>query len=602
MDTAVHSGGNKVASQLFDLYARDKATGKMVLKGSKHQKLPQAMTNLNWRARSDNANSTSHSSAESGHFHRYALRLANNEAGTAGKECLLREESDSLDDIIDLTEVCRVMNEQILRDSTTMRGRGTSPALYGVESESSENAHVGHLKGLASRPLPPPKRRTYHGVQLSDDDPVPDRHFMMLPNSAMWSQRAARDNQNDPWPNAGADTGGKTVPKASILPDTNSTGQKERQFVKLIERLNSRACNTGPLEKTLTKQRKSRQETLGSMSDGADQGSADTDAQAHRSAPSSARNGDEFDSGYATASVPDECVHDSARHLQPTIGDAEAKGASRDGKPTVKAAKDSNQSTNTKPSPKNNTRHSPRSVPKISSKAFAAKPLQPAKLNGGINYHRLSAGSDQAHEGFVSEHWKTMNPKAREFLSWQLDQEEAAASQPMCHHQPPFGYHTASSPSVCGIYGMPDLRLMVPIHIGWGGLPSPFHTCVSCAPAPPIILPQLGVQPVGLYGAGAAAHTPPVMPFSFHPVPGQPMAFAPGPMLDAPQTTRYASAAPVPKPRVPNAGQQQAYEAYIEQQKAIVPGYAMECRLRQQRRAKRDFTTPRLAPQGCVGV
>ncbi|RDA83555.1 hypothetical protein CP532_5356 [Ophiocordyceps camponoti-leonardi (nom. inval.)] len=40
-------------------------------------------------------------------------------------------------------------------------------------------------------------------------------------------------------------------------------------------------------------------------------------------------------------------------------------------------------------------------------------------------------------------------------------------------------------------------------------------------------------------------------------------------------------------PRVPNAWDQQAYEAYIEQRKAVEPGYAMECRLRQQRRAKR---------------
>lgn len=47
---------------------------------------------------------------------------------------------------------------------------------------------------------------------------------------------------------------------------------------------------------------------------------------------------------------------------------------------------------------------------------------------------------------------------------------------------------------------------------------------------------------------------------------------------------------PVPKPRRPDPGDQQAYEAYIEWRKANVPGYALECRLRQQRRAQRSMT------------
>ncbi|KAL3960697.1 hypothetical protein ACCO45_005814 [Purpureocillium lilacinum] len=45
---------------------------------------------------------------------------------------------------------------------------------------------------------------------------------------------------------------------------------------------------------------------------------------------------------------------------------------------------------------------------------------------------------------------------------------------------------------------------------------------------------------------------------------------------------------PVPKPHFPSVSGQQAYEAYIEQRKATEPGYAMECRQRQQRRAKRN--------------
>lgn len=51
---------------------------------------------------------------------------------------------------------------------------------------------------------------------------------------------------------------------------------------------------------------------------------------------------------------------------------------------------------------------------------------------------------------------------------------------------------------------------------------------------------------------------------------------------------------PVPKPRRPDPSDQQAYEAWIEWRKANQPGYAHECRMRQQRRAQRstDNKTP----------
>ncbi|CEJ82526.1 hypothetical protein VHEMI02585 [[Torrubiella] hemipterigena] len=43
----------------------------------------------------------------------------------------------------------------------------------------------------------------------------------------------------------------------------------------------------------------------------------------------------------------------------------------------------------------------------------------------------------------------------------------------------------------------------------------------------------------------------------------------------------------VPKPRVPDAMGQQAYEAWIEWRKANEPGYALECKMRQQRRSQK---------------
>ncbi|EFY89675.1 hypothetical protein MAC_04328 [Metarhizium acridum CQMa 102] len=44
----------------------------------------------------------------------------------------------------------------------------------------------------------------------------------------------------------------------------------------------------------------------------------------------------------------------------------------------------------------------------------------------------------------------------------------------------------------------------------------------------------------------------------------------------------------VPKPKQPNSKDQQEYEAWVEWRKATEPGYAMACKLRQQRRAQRN--------------
>ncbi|KAL6878785.1 hypothetical protein J3F83DRAFT_723909 [Trichoderma novae-zelandiae] len=57
-----------------------------------------------------------------------------------------------------------------------------------------------------------------------------------------------------------------------------------------------------------------------------------------------------------------------------------------------------------------------------------------------------------------------------------------------------------------------------------------------------------------------------------------------------PMTGAHHPRQPVPKPRRPDPGDQQAYEAWIEWRKANEPGYALECRLRQQRRAQRSTT------------
>ncbi|KAL7918822.1 hypothetical protein ACQKWADRAFT_230676 [Trichoderma austrokoningii] len=58
---------------------------------------------------------------------------------------------------------------------------------------------------------------------------------------------------------------------------------------------------------------------------------------------------------------------------------------------------------------------------------------------------------------------------------------------------------------------------------------------------------------------------------------------------------------PVPKPRRPDPRDQQAYEAWIEWRKTYQPGYAQECRIRQQRRAQRSSDKRRVPGRVAVG-
>lgn len=71
-------------------------------------------------------------------------------------------------------------------------------------------------------------------------------------------------------------------------------------------------------------------------------------------------------------------------------------------------------------------------------------------------------------------------------------------------------------------------------------------------------------------------------------------AGAPGPYANTSVDT--SQPLPVPKPRMPDSSDQQAYEAWIEWRKAHEPGYAMECKLRQQRRAQRGLVIKSTAP------
>ncbi|KAG9252127.1 uncharacterized protein F5Z01DRAFT_662039 [Emericellopsis atlantica] len=77
--------------------------------------------------------------------------------------------------------------------------------------------------------------------------------------------------------------------------------------------------------------------------------------------------------------------------------------------------------------------------------------------------------------------------------------------------------------------------------------------------------------------------------------PGPPTNFTP-PALHTmnPTAPAFSNPAPVPKPRRPDPSDQQAYEAYIEWRKANEPGYAAQCKLRQQRRSQRNVAKVRI--------
>ncbi|RDA93671.1 hypothetical protein CP533_4902 [Ophiocordyceps camponoti-saundersi (nom. inval.)] len=157
-------------------------------------------------------------------------------------------------------------------------------------------------------------------------------------------------------------------------------------------------------------------------------------------------------------------------------------------------------------------------------------------------------------EGVKSRH--DLNPKAREFLSFVREE----ATEPR------------SSPAKTAVTDSADR-------------PAPKQTAAVynpvAVPMPvlyPLTLPNLpemsAMQLAPFLGAANAA----VMEAA-----AMAAAAARAPLFPYPKPAQVWS-----QPRVPNAWDQQAYEAYIEQRKALEPGYAMECRLRQQRRAKRS--------------
>ncbi|POR39172.1 Uncharacterized protein TPAR_00628 [Tolypocladium paradoxum] len=245
--------------------------------------------------------------------------------------------------------------------------------------------------------------------------------------------------------------------------------------------------------------------------------------------------------------------------------------------------------------------------------------------------HRAEASKDSGISDYSSDKFNSLNPKAREFLSFKPDgsvQVEQAKQRGLqtsscesfnggggdsggpADEWTGVGYETRdqavpyeSVPVVCGAVTpqYPDIRALMPIAPGFGlaNVLGSAANAVACPPQLGNFARQPQLAPTWLSGAGILPRPSMSGSSPYHitgsafqslparfppPAPNLPVHALPA---SAPQASAFGRPAPVPKPKVPNAWDQQAYEAYIEQRKAMEPGYAMECRLRQQRRARR---------------
>ncbi|TQV93953.1 hypothetical protein V2A60_003895 [Cordyceps javanica] len=125
----------------------------------------------------------------------------------------------------------------------------------------------------------------------------------------------------------------------------------------------------------------------------------------------------------------------------------------------------------------------------------------------------------------------------------------------------------------------------------------------NAAPQPPFfaVPPLPGVQAPMMPFGNLAAHQLAAQQLAAQQLAAQQIAAIPylaslaslGPLpllngLEKPQFAANSRRPPVPKPTLPNAGAQLAYEEWIEWRKAHEPGYAVECKARQQRRSQRS--------------
>lgn len=192
----------------------------------------------------------------------------------------------------------------------------------------------------------------------------------------------------------------------------------------------------------------------------------------------------------------------------------------------------------------------------------------------------------------------SLNPKAREFLSFGLaktklsDEEAQAALDVRDMMESAFlqaqlmrigGRSLDSTPSPMPLHSADCGYAPGPLGGGGGAYAAAAPQLMAGWYPGSDIFGRPNAVPTGYQAPGHGCHT---MPARLHPC--APMMVGPGAVpVPVPGPFGAGPPIPVPKPLMPNTQGQQAYEEYIERRKAMEPGYAIECRLRQQRRAKR---------------
>ncbi|KAK0760236.1 hypothetical protein N5P37_007318 [Trichoderma harzianum] len=252
----------------------------------------------------------------------------------------------------------------------------------------------------------------------------------------------------------------------------------------------------------------------------------------------------------------------------------------------------------------------------------------------------ISHKEDSSLPAEQSTRFKSLNPKAREFLSFVSNRSSNSEDDNMEPLQPfapePFASKSdhvnamylagLGLPNVSSLqqqppppaYGLVPLAAapdtvtdsltinnlmpgrLIPVQMGTDQLGGQFPT--SALPMPtvpplPSLLPTLFRPETVLPSVSMMGNSMPGIPTvpsmlntTFPLAPGSNPCFNMSSSQMPLMTGTRCPPQPVPKPRRPDPGDQQAYEAWIEWRKANEPGYALECRLRQQRRAQRSMT------------
>lgn len=266
----------------------------------------------------------------------------------------------------------------------------------------------------------------------------------------------------------------------------------------------------------------------------------------------------------------------------------------------------------------------------LQKKTTASELLNNNHSRGNVNHCQEEGGGNSMDSGVLpneSAKFKSFNPKAREFLSFALCRESGSEEGDMEPFQPfsaPFTQKDGQT-NVTSLASLTDMssvqppppygfvpfaaangatdpltlnnlmaRRLIPVsadHFG-GSLQAPAIPLQPLSLINPAMLqPQPVLQPMSGNILGFPAPTPMNPPFTLSASSTTPFLNMPSsqmPLMGGAPHPSQQQPHPVPKPRRPDPRDQQAYEAWIEWRKANQPGYAYECRMRQQRRAQRS--------------